>query len=183
MSIEAKSTYIADSIALLVEQFKDSPNLISLLTSFVAQLQELDTVVLELYTDRWLESAIGAQLDIIGAIVGEERQGKSDDDYRDAIKVRIGINLGNGTAEDVIEVVRSFFDDMTVQIVDYYPASFVVRLIDPIDPLTIDTTKLRAYIQDVKPVGVHVVLEFYVTGPFQFDTGLGYDLGKYAGAL
>lgn len=183
MNIEAKQTYVADAIALLVEQFKNSPNLSSVLTALVEQLQELDTVTMDLYTDRWLSSAIGVQLDIIGKIVGEQRQGRTDDDYRDAIKVRIGINLGNGTAEDVIEVVRSFFDDMTVQVIDYYPASFTVKLVDPINPLVIDTVKLRAYIDSVKPVGVHAMLEFYVEGPFQFDTGLGYDQGKYAGAL
>lgn len=55
---------------------------------------------------RLLPNASGAQLDMIGRIVGRGRSGLSDADYFIAIRAQIRINRSCGTPEDMIDVTR-----------------------------------------------------------------------------
>jgi len=57
----------------LAYQFSDSETFKSFLTCFLEQADDLEASNLQLLTERYLETAIGAQLDGIGEIVGLER--------------------------------------------------------------------------------------------------------------
>jgi len=59
--------------ALLLGQYSDSPNLREFILCFIA---EMDTLLAEceaVYLGRFLENAVGAQLDVVGIIIDESR--------------------------------------------------------------------------------------------------------------
>jgi hypothetical protein len=107
-----------------------------LIAIYIQQIQELETMWFELINERTMDTAVGVQLDGLGDIVGEERFGRNDDDYRVAIKGRIRLNLSNGTAEDIVAVIRSQLGEYTVELSeDSFPAHFEAFLADTINIL------------------------------------------------
>lgn len=59
-----------------------------------------------------LDSAIGAQLDVIGAILKQPRQAFDDDRYRTLLKIKGKLVLrSTGTGENVIAIAREFIGD------------------------------------------------------------------------
>lgn len=100
------------ALSLLVSQFRGEKadgsltNLQKLIKVLVAPLQDLENVRWQLKTQRWLSTAIGAQLDEIGVILGLPRQlGESDEDYRERLQFQIFINNTSGTPEEVMAVL------------------------------------------------------------------------------
>ena len=57
----------------LLQQFKNSDNLIAFIDALIAGQGDLEVVLDQLLTQRSLDTAIGQQLDIIGEIVGQPR--------------------------------------------------------------------------------------------------------------
>jgi hypothetical protein len=57
----------------LATQFKESINLINYLKALLVEADNLEQVFQDLLNKRWIDTAEGVQLDIIGAIVGQPR--------------------------------------------------------------------------------------------------------------
>lgn len=57
----------------LATQFRDSTNLIAYIKALLVEANTLEQVFQDLLDKRWIDTAEGAQLDIIGAIVGQPR--------------------------------------------------------------------------------------------------------------
>lgn len=183
MALAHKYDHIAEALENLVTQFKGKANIEATLTAFIQQVQDLEEAFFELLEERFIDVAVGAQLDGFGSIVGEARESRSDEDYRLAIKARIQLNLGNGTPEDLISLVRSVAGNVRVKIIDFFPAGFIADVVDPIDPLVVDPARLLAIVQTGKPAGVFASVTYHVVGEFKFDSGPGFDEGKYGGSL
>lgn len=58
---------------LLLMQYRNSPNLVAYLKCYAAEMQEVYSCLQSTITDRYYDVAKGAQLDVIGAIVGAGR--------------------------------------------------------------------------------------------------------------
>jgi len=129
-----KSTHLEEALAQLAEQFKRKPNVEALLAAFVAQVQELEGVLFDLMEDRAIDTAAGIQLDGLGIIVNEERQGRDDSAYRQAIRARVVLNTSSGTPEDIIEIARAVLGDLEIEIQESYPAHFDAIVNDPVTP-------------------------------------------------
>lgn len=183
MALTQKTAHVVEALANLAAQYKGKANIEAMLTAYINQVQDLEGVLFELLTERFIDDAEGVQVDGFGSIVGEAREGRSDADYKLAIQARIVLNLSNGTPEDLIALVRSVVGAAVVRMTDYFPAGFVAYIEDPIDPLIISPAKAYAILQKGKPAGVQAQLSFYVANPFRYDAGPGYDQGKYGGAL
>ena len=182
MTLIEKLDHLREALGNLVTQFQGKPHIAGLITSYVNQIQELEAVFFQLLVDRWLDNAVGAQLDGFGSIVGEVREGREDLAYRTAIKARIILNLSQGLTEDIIALLRGVAGEVTVEVTDYYPAGFIARITDPINPAEVDVSKLGAILDSGRAGGVHGQVTYHVTGPFRFDSGPGFDVGKYGGA-
>ena len=61
------------AISRLITQYREASNLIAYIEAFTAQSNEIEVMFQELLEDRWVDTAIGAQLDILGEIVGQPR--------------------------------------------------------------------------------------------------------------
>lgn len=121
----------AAALARLCQQFKGKPGIEALVSVFAQRYNTLEAVFWALLTQRTLDSAIGAQLDVIGNLVGQQRNGILDDDlYRRYIRARIVTNNSRGRIEDLIKVSRLVVNNTTVQIIVNLSgvASVVVRI-------------------------------------------------------
>jgi hypothetical protein len=123
--------------------------------SFYPPLNELDLALQQLYTERWLETSEGAQLDGVGSIVGIARTvanavyvpffgfsaqiagrgfGQArlrhtsepwaqssilgDVEYRTLINLKIAINNGHGTAEELMHAFNTTLNVRNTYVVD-----------------------------------------------------------------
>lgn len=123
---EAGSEVITDhyerAINRLAEQFKRKPDLLSLIKGNVDQIQELEYVFDDLKRLRSLNDAAGEQLDGLGDILGLEREGMNDEEYRNALWFQTAVNTSNGEPEMLISVLLRATDATEIIYIDLPPA-------------------------------------------------------------
>lgn len=74
-AIEKTTDHAGEALERLLEQLEGKGRLEALVRSYVAGAQDLEDVLWEMHTAGFdLDTAVGAQLDIIGAIVGAKRE-------------------------------------------------------------------------------------------------------------
>lgn len=104
------------AISRLIEHFSgpNKPALYGMIRSLVAQIQELEDVGWDVVFGRMLDPApgetrraVGAQLDVLGKIVGLKRGGLDDDKYRLGIRLQILVNRSYGRTRDLMKIVRT----------------------------------------------------------------------------
>jgi len=186
MSYSKKISHEEEALANLIEQFKDKPKIAGILKSYLRQIQGLENVLSDMLTKTTLDDAEGVHLDNIGSIVGEPRSGRNDLQYRTAIRARIGLNVSEGTMEDVIAIALSVAGEtVTITTTELFPAGFLMVINEPIDPALTDVNRIASFIASGRPAGVRGLLIFGVLGSFQYDgpLGTGFDDGKYGGAV
>lgn len=91
----------------LLTQFKGKPVFEQVLRSYAAQAQELELVFWQLAVLTTIQYATGVQLDGLGGLVGEPRNGRSDEIYRAAIRSQIRLNRSFATIEEILAVLLS----------------------------------------------------------------------------
>lgn len=119
-----KIDHVLAGLARLPQQWRDKQNIIDLLTIFLQRYNDLEQAYQDLLTLRGIDTAnadapsstVGAQLDMIGAIVGQLRNGMTNDDYRRYIRARIAANNSDGVIEDLITVTSLVLNDPLVSI-------------------------------------------------------------------
>lgn len=119
----------------LIEQYKEKPRLAELLCIWLDQVQDLENAAWRCATERSVDTAIGAQLDQIGVIVGQPRLGLDDEDYRPLIRARVLANRSEGTVGDLYAVARAAMGVETGsgEVDPYYPASVYFWVGAPLD--------------------------------------------------
>lgn len=99
-------------LSRLAYQFKDSEKFKAFITAFLKEFQELYNSGNQLLTERYLDTAVGIQLDEIGEIVGKERNPKTLDDesYRAYIRIQVFGNHISMTVEETLQLISCIFD-------------------------------------------------------------------------
>lgn len=139
------------ALSRLIERWKNQPNLRGLLSTYTDQLQLLENVLWDVIIKRYLDFAADAQLDTLGKIVGEPRNGLGDPAYRVRVRVRILINRSFGTAPDIINVLRTA-DPAPFHYVRYGTAAFQINYDAP--PALATAGQLSRFIRQARPAGV-----------------------------
>lgn len=142
-----QNTDYSANLALLAAQFAESPNLKGILSRANLSANDIEAALFEIRDNIWIDTAIGEQLDFIGAIIGVAREGLSDSDYRIQIKLRIGF-IFSGEPEAIIRVALELYGGTFVQYISAAPAvpAMYYLLTDSI----ITNTQLEA----ITPAGV-----------------------------
>lgn len=119
-----------EKISLILHQFQESsPKLVEFILSFLKELNQIEDVCQQLLDQKDLDLAEGVFLDIIGSYVGESRDNRDDDAYRQGIKVRIAVNTSSGTVEDLIGVINLLYgNNVDVIVTRSAPASIQLFL-------------------------------------------------------
>lgn len=141
---------------------------------------ELEGVMQQLLTQCDVNNAVGAQLDVVGKLVGRRRRGLDDDTYRRHIRAQITVNKSSGTINDVLSVARLIiFDSLISLILDNRGQGtyelFVAAAITEELAQTV-----AAFVQSATSGGVRAIVHFGVSdaaGWFRFDSGPGFDQG------
>jgi len=150
---------------LLLSQFHDSPVLNAVQNAFLEQIAELESVFEELRN--LIDQAEGAQLDMLGRIVGQKRFAMSDANYKLWIEARILLNKSRGIEDDLRELLRILIKQ-EIEIREHSDIAFTVFIYQV---TTQDPQQLFEIIKHAKPLGVQVRLQIALQEPvFKFDT-------------
>lgn len=93
-----------------VEIDEDDP-LAALLRTLVSQLHRLDSEIDQIYDERFIDSATGRELELLGANVGvEPRTNESDESLRARVRAGYRIAISDGTFEAVGRAALALLD-------------------------------------------------------------------------
>lgn len=106
MSFIKRDDHAETARRFVIQFFQGKPNFEKILNAYAAQTQELENALFALCTERTVFKAVGAQLDVVGSLVGESRNGANDDIYRLRILARIIANASSGTNDDLVRATR-----------------------------------------------------------------------------
>ena len=180
MALLQKTTIIEEYLLKLIAQFKSQPNILGILTVLLNQVQDVENAAFEVLNETTLAASVGDQLDGIGQIVGEERQGRVDADYRVAISARILLNISSGTIGDILEIVDTMTGGLETILLnegDNFPAGFEVTIDTPI----VNGDQVGAFVILAKPAAVLATFRWFEAAlgdEFRFDAaGQGFDQG------
>jgi len=113
---------VEEAEALLLHQFSNSPKLKGLTRSLVGPFQDALEHIDTLHNGRYIDEAEGNTLDIIGAIVDFTRNDLRDEEYRVWLKVAVLLNIGQGTAKSVFDILQVLFSyELAIQVDEYEP--------------------------------------------------------------
>lgn len=183
MSIAKITSHVATAKSRLLEQFKGKDKIEALLEALVEQCHGCSTTSLEdVFEDLQglvsIDDSSGAQLDLIGDILGVLRGEKTDAVYRVHLKAQIRLLRCEGTPEDLYDIAGLILGaDAELRIVEQYPAALEF-FVDTAFPGTVDVTEFTGIMESATPAGVRFVLRYHTTStPFVFDGGDGLGFG------
>lgn len=176
-SLAAIADPCADAFSRLLRQYEGSPKLRALICSYLHVVQAQERGAAQVYAGLLdLDKAQGAQLDLIGRIAREARNGRSDAYYQRALRVRILINRSQGRLEDLIGVLRLFEPSATtIRIRELPPARMEIRVIGEV---TNSPHEINLRARQAKAAGVALTL-IVQAGPGAL-TGRGFRLSRAA---
>lgn len=159
--------HTADALARFVGGvFEGKPKTEAFVSIFAAKIQEVETMLFDLFDKRTLDDAEAAQLDGIGAIVGLERRGgQTDTSYRADLRAWIVYLRSRGTAEEIISVVERFTRSTEVELVEYPPASAIVWF----DGEIYNEPRIAKLADGAAGGGVRIDAVKVYADPFRFD--------------
>lgn len=101
-------------------QFRDKFIYQSLLKAMTDELQSLEDLFSQMYSDRNLNVAVGVQLDNMGENLGVTRRlGQSDEEYRTAIFAEIFMRRSDGTGNYIMNALKSIYNSPTAKIFEH----------------------------------------------------------------
>lgn len=96
----------------------EKENFQKILKLFVEESQNIEDSLLELANQKDINTVTGVWLDYLGSILGEERDGRSDGLYRKSLRLKISINTGDGTPDNISEILKTYTESDRVRLVE-----------------------------------------------------------------
>lgn len=175
---------------LITSQHRQQPKFIAWLGAPLTIADDYATLINEFLEDFDLETAIGAQLDMLGEVVGVSRtvsfepsggvSPKLDDDvYRSVIKAKIAKNQWDGTITGLVEIYKSIFPETVMLIQDYQTMNVTITLLGAGSTLQQELTANGYFVP--KAEGVNYTYVFATDVIFAFDIDNAYYSGFDSG--
>lgn len=185
--------YIFDHVdrryARIITKLRRATRFVDLVTIITEEVQALEDATTAAIIERYLDVAVGANLDQYGLLVGERRDGLNDIEYRAFIGARILSNLSEGTIDEMTAILAIIGRATSaVQYIPLYPAGMQFGYVTA-EPPASDARAARIVTQmtEVAPAGVEVAFIVEATEDyFGFDDdpeAFGFDEGEFARAL
>lgn len=146
------------------------------------QAQALEDAGQELFGLYDIDASEGAQLDLVGRLVGQPRAGLDDATYRLYLRARIIANRSSGGPEELYAVMRALFgQDIGLVVHTSYVKAFEMRVKGPITPA--GAVAGRDFLGDAKEAGARGIIVWQeVPDAEMFYTAYATYLGATAAA-
>jgi hypothetical protein len=176
--MEKITTHIEDAKSRMIERYRNSPKFEGVISLFAEKMQALEDAIDYFQNHRWIADAEGFQLDLIGEIVGQPREGVNDTTYRVLLYVKVAINAARGDPESVIGIFNLITGATKSRYFSWGNLNVSLQG-NGTNPLS-SAAKLHKQIQRVLPAGVKLtMLGLSNAKPFRFAGGFGGGAGFY----
>jgi len=142
----------AEARELMLSQFSDYKDLNALMDSWVTPIQSLEDALIDYMANNGISNAAGGILDILGEILGVERDGRFDAEYRTAILSGALLESADGTTEVFLEGFRTLCQSDFCTFREHFPATVYAHAGAGYNNSVLD--ELRR----ISPAGVHTRL-------------------------
>ena len=178
-------------------QFQDSTNFRAFLTALAQVMDDLKTPIEDLRTKTDIDNAVGEQIDRNGEMLGINRNGLNDAQYKLLQSVKVKANISDGTPEVILEIAEEVAalttkdlsppDPIVSVIVEDFPAKFRINLTTTIKEEFTDLFRELINASRAAGIGFGVLHggDDDGTNRFAYDTvAKGYGSGtKYTGVI
>lgn len=147
-------TLIVDAMRLLVEQFENKDDLHDFFQILLNPQQEIENTLGQMLRLKSILLGAADRLDIIGAIVGEPRLFRTDDEYRAAIYIRIFLNKSSGEPPAVIAALRAATGASRIFYNERQPFAIDLCFTTPYEL----SENLQVLIEGISMAGVFIIL-------------------------
>lgn len=189
--LQTITTHPGDALAQLAVQYANRPQMVGEMVAIGNRAQTLETVLWQVYTTMGISpnasgftSATGAQLDILGKIVGLPRGGANDALYTLLLQAQILVLLSSGTLPQLTAIFKLLLGTGNFILTEQFPAA--VTLFDETSGGQPNLTAFFNILLRAKAGGVRAIYQYLggtLANAFRYDTGPGYDVGTYSGAV
>lgn len=186
VTIDFQSDWITRLRNRIFTQWRDSESWGRWVELLGRAAQDWENAAQTLLTSYDIENSEGAQLAMIGRIVGQEDPGLGDATYRQFLNARILANRSTGGPEEIYSVFRALYDvesGFYVSPSELGKKEFSLRVSTPITNL--QAVHGQDFLGDAKEAGARAILEWQevaTTALFMFNTGSGFNVGVWANA-
>lgn len=87
---------------------QDKENMRKLLSIYVSELDNIEDILMSLANLTDVETVTGIWLDYLGKIIGVSRNGRNDEEYREALLLQISINNADGTPDIILDILNRY---------------------------------------------------------------------------
>lgn len=154
MTLPLKQDVVDVGLSRLLWQWERSPLLRGMLESYLTVGQELEDSFFQLLSERGINDAIGAQLNVLGDLVGERRLGRADGKYRAAILSRGLINNSNGNPEELLTILAAATGAAAPALWEHYPGTTMLYAEVGVTPFVAHA------MQSASPAGTYTAVMF-----------------------
>lgn len=141
--------YAEIGLERLTSYFDNAPKFRALVAGILSYFTDLEDQAELIRLNRWIDTGEGVQLDLLGTIVGEARQGRLDPAYRNALRFRIFINTSRGTIPDLLTALAYVSGGNDQQYIEMKPMQALLFT----NGLFVDSS-IQALMQNMAPVAV-----------------------------
>lgn len=181
--INLKSTHASEIVGHLIQKFRGKVKIEALAKILGNQIQDLENAIFQIIAITDLGTVTGIQLDLLGKIVNQPRNGQVDETYRLFLRARILVNVSKGTVEEIIAILTLLISGSpTIEFIeppDTDPASFQITVTSALpadaDGFVISTMAIQA-----RSPGIGGTIFTRRSPTFRFDTvGGGFGQGNF----
>lgn len=151
---------------LITSQHKTKPKFMAWLSAALEIIDDGDQAAKAIVDKFNIDTAVGAQLDIIGEVVGRSRRLNfqpvdapptlDDANYRVALKAKIAQNIWDGTIPQIYDIWYGLFDDVDLTIVDNQDMTMAALIEGNLDAVSAELIASGYVIP--KPAGVGLTI-------------------------
>jgi len=174
---------IAEQTLDVTKSALKKPRIMALIYALSKGTQTQENLNFALIVDRSIDTAVGANLDQWGTVVGELRDGATDTDYRVYIKARIMANTGSAYINDMIRMFQLLTAPSTVRHQSLFPGAIKLYAVRSSLMSDVRAARVARLMEDARPNGKALILIEALTGYYGFQEDVsasGFNVGRFA---
>ena len=156
--VDYNTTRIEEAQSLWTHQLKAKDVIDAITAAVVQQSQDKEQVLYQLRQRLDIDTQVGVQLDKIGVLVGQPRQGLLDDIFRLWLKARIRVNRSSGSNKDMYQVAELVLGTTIAIYLEHIPVGHLLHV--PGKFPYADIVAVQRILQDTSPVAVPFYLQY-----------------------